>query len=117
METVEIKIGIDIISSYRFLKSYKAGGEAFIKRLFTPQEIRQNTKEQLVSIFCLKESIIKALQLPQDSWLTINTNRRANGKVECSFIDPKIAKMISSIDTSISHEGQWIVAAAIVVLQ
>lgn len=114
---MQTKIGIDIVLKSRFHKSLKTGKDAFLKRIFTPQELRQNSKDQLASIFCIKETIIKALELPQDSWLFINTNRKENGKVECSFLERTIAQNIISLDTSISHEREWIIGAAIVLLR
>lgn len=113
---MKVKTGIDLLRSKRFLESFKIGGEAFSRRVFTSQELKQNTREQLASIFCLKEAIIKALKLPVDSWLMISTNRQSDGKVECSFTDLKLAKKIISLDTSISHDGGWIVAVVFAIL-
>ncbi len=112
-----VKIGVDITTKTRFEKSLENGGNAFINHLFTPQELRQNTKDQLASIFCLKEAVIKALELPHNSWLKINTNRQSNGKVVCSFIDKDTATKISSLDTSISHEGEIIISVAAIILE
>lgn len=117
MFLMNTKIGIDIVRRKRFMQSLKRGSDSFSQHIFTAQEIRQNTKEQLASIFCLKEAVIKALELPQDVWLSINTNRKDNGKVYCSFLDSAIANRVASIDTSISHEGEWIIGVVVVVLQ
>ena len=114
---MRIKIGVDFSREERFLASFKKGGGSFLNRLFTNQELRQNSTAQLASIFSLKEAVIKALELPQNSWLQINTNRKENGKVECSFLNEKIAEKISSLDTSISHDGGWIIAEAVVILK
>lgn len=113
---MNIKVGTDVLDKKRFLDSYKNGGDPFLQHIFTPQELRQNSKEQLASIFCLKEAVIKALELPYDSWLIVSTNRKTNGKVECSFLDRKIAKRIISLDTSISHEEKMIVAVAVIII-
>lgn len=114
---MNVKIGIDITRKSRFLKSSQSGRESFVQRLFSPQELRQNTHEQLASIFCIKEAVMKALELSHDSWLTINTNRKANGKIAVSLTDSKIAQKVVSIDTSISHDGEWVIGAAVVVLK
>ena len=114
---MKIKTGIDIMEKKRFLESYEKGGEKFSSRIFTHQELKQNSKEQLASIFSMKEAIIKALQLPQSSWQVISTNRKGNGKVECSFTDEKIARKIKSLDTSISHDGGFIIAIAAAILE
>lgn len=114
---MDIRVGTDILRISRFLNSLSKGKDNFINHLFTPQEIRQNSKEQLAGIFCVKESVIKALGLPSNSWLKINTNRNGNGKVSISFLDSKIARKVKSLDTSISHDGGWIIAVAVVALE
>ncbi len=114
---MNIRVGTDIIDKSRFLESCKKGGNTFLEKLFTPIETRENSPEQLASIFCLKEAIVKALELPSSSWLEINTRRKSNGKVVCSFIDQNIARKISSIDTSISHEGNMIIAVCVVLIE
>lgn len=114
---MNIKIGTDILKQNRFLTSLEKGGNSFTNRLFTPQEIRQNSREQLASIYCVKEALIKALGLSMGSWLKINTNRGESGKVNISFLDQKIAKRIKNLDTSISHDGGWVIAVVIVILK
>lgn len=114
---MQVKIGTDILDKNRFLSSCEKGGDSFLTKIFTPHEIRVNNKDQLASIFCLKEAVVKALELQSSSWLSISTSRKGNGKVICSFTDVKIAKKIKSIDTSISHEDNMIVAVAVVIVQ
>ena len=114
---MNIRVGTDILRLSRFLNSLTKGKENFTEHLFTPQGIRQNSKEQLAGIFCVKEALIKALGLPSDSWLKINTNRTENGKVKISFLDSNIARKVKSLDTSISHDGGWIITVAVVILE
>lgn len=113
----KIKTGTDILDKNRFLESLKNGGEGFLEKIFTPFEIRENTPEQLAAIFCLKEAIVKALELPNSSWLSISTRRKSNGKVLTSFVDNNIARKTSSLDTSISHEGNLIIAICVVIVE
>ncbi len=113
---MNIKVGTDILDKRRFLKSCKSGGNTFLEKLFTPYEQRENSQEQLASIFCLKEALVKALELPNSSWLNINTTRKDNGKVDCSFTNEDIARRILSLDTSISHEREMIIAVAVVII-
>lgn len=112
-----IKTGIDVLDLNRFLSSAKKGKGAFLNRLFTPFEIRNNSPEQLASIFCVKESLTKTFELPYDSWLKINIARKKNGKLTCSFSEEKLAKKIISIDTSVSHEGNIIIAITVAILR
>ena len=117
MNSIYTKIGIDILSTKRFAKSLKQGGDTFLQRVFTPQELRQNSKEQLASIFCLKEAVIKALELSPGDWLLISTNRKQNGKIDCSLLSSTFSKRITSIDSSISHDRELIVGVAVIMLQ
>lgn len=114
---MQIKVGTDILDKDRFLKSCKNGGDTFLEKLFTPYELRENSKEQLASVFCLKEAIVKALQLPNSSWLSISTRRINNGKVSCTFTNETIARGITSLDTSISHEEKMIIAVAVIIIE
>lgn len=113
----KIKTGTDILDKNRFLESYKNGGPAFLEKIFTPFEMRENSPEQLASIFCLKEAVVKALELPNSSWLSISTRRKSNGKVLASLVDKNIARKISSLDTSISHEGNLVLAICAVIVE
>jgi phosphopantetheine--protein transferase-like protein len=114
---MQVKTGIDLLNSKQFLSSLKSGGEKFEQRVFTPQEIRQNNLEQLASIFALKEAVHKALELPSGSWLKISTNRQTNGKVKFSLLDSALAEPILSLDSSISHDGRWIIAIAVIIIK
>lgn len=111
-----IKTGTDITYENRFLTSLKRGKAVFLQSLFTAQEIRQNSELQLASIFCLKEAVMKALEMPHDSWLNISTDRTESGKVMCSILDRKTASTIKSLDTSISHDGGLIIAVAVALI-
>lgn len=114
---MQIKTGIDIMSRKRFHESLIKGAESFQKRVFLPQEQKQNTPEQLASIFSLKEAVMKALELPVGSWLTISTNRKPNGKISLSFLDKKLSRQIQTLDTSVSHDGEWVIAVAVICLK
>lgn len=114
---MNIKVGTDILDKRRFLKSCKNGGNTFLEKLFVPYELRENSQDQLASIFCLKEAIVKAMELPNSSWLSISTRRKENGKVNCTFTDEHIARRITSLDTSISHEGKMIIAVAVIIIE
>lgn len=112
-----IKCGVDILQSKRFNKDIKNLGTNFLHKLFSNQELSQNTPVQLASIFCLKEAIIKALGPNSISWLEINTNRKKSGKVLCSFTKKDIATKVISMDTSITHDNGIIVAIATLLMK
>lgn len=113
---MEIKTGIDILKRERFDDS-KRSGDAFLNRIFLPHELNENSEDQLASVFCVKEAIVKALQLSPGSWTTIATHREAGGKLLCTITDEALERRILSFDTSISHDGDYIVAVAVVLLQ
>ncbi len=114
---MQTKIGIDILNRLRFETAVTCGGQNFLERTFLPQELRQNTAFQLVSIFCVKEALIKALELSADSWRRISTNRDSSGKIRCSFISERTAAKIISLDVSVSHDEPWVIAVAVVVVK
>jgi phosphopantetheine--protein transferase-like protein len=114
---IVIKVGTDLLKLNRFIKSAENGKGPFLKRLFTPQELKQNSIEQLGSIFSLKEAAIKALSLSPGDWLKINTNRTKTGKVGITFLDSNLASKIISLDTSLSHDGGWIIAVVVAVIK
>lgn len=112
-----IKTGVDVLKTKRFLESAERGGDVFLKKIYTDYELRQNKGEQLASIFCVKEAIIKTMDLPPGSWLEINTKRNRRGKVECSFTNSEIARKVMALDTSVSHDGGLIIATAVAILK
>lgn len=112
-----IKCGVDILLAERFSQDTKKFGTTFLKKVFSNQELKQNTPDQLASIFCLKEALIKALGTKNISWLEISTSRNKDGKVDCSFTKINIARNIISMDTSISHDSGLIIAMAVILLK
>jgi holo-[acyl-carrier protein] synthase len=111
---MEIKTGIDLLDKRRFFASLQNGGDTFLQKIFTPHELRENNHDQLASIFCLKEAVVKALEMTPGSWLAIHTQRKGNGKLTCTFESVELARTISSIDTSVSHEGDMVAAVAVI---
>lgn len=107
---MQVRTGIDILDKKRFISSIHNGKDVFLEKIFTPEELRHNTHEQLASMFCVKEAIHKALELSPGSWQDIHLTRKENGKLHPSFTNADIAKNIVSLDTSVSHEGDLIVA-------
>lgn len=114
---MKILCGVDILSAKRFNQDIKKLGEPFFKKIFLNQELQQNTNDQLASIFCLKEAVVKAIGVPNVSWLEISTFRDKDGKVHCSFTKINIARKIISMDTSISHDNGLIIAMAVILLK
>ena len=112
---MQIKTGVDIVSVNEFEKSIKNGGQAFLIRCFNRIELNDQKVQHLSGIFAAKEAIIKALEFPADSWLTITVTSQKNGKSQANFIYLK-NKIISS-DISISHIKEYAVAVFTVILE
>lgn len=114
---MQVKVGIDILSKTRFLESVASGKEAFLEKIFTPQELRSNTHEQLASMFCLKEAVHKTFELIPGSWHSIHLRRLENGKISCTISPDILSVSIVSLDTSISHEDEIIVAVTSAIVE
>jgi phosphopantetheine--protein transferase-like protein len=111
---MDVKLGIDLLDKRRFFESLQNGGTTFLQKIFTPHELRENSDDQLASIFCVKEAVLKAFEMSPGSWLTIHTQRKENGKLTCTFESVDLARSVSSIDISVSHEGDMVVAVAVI---
>ncbi len=102
---IDMKIGIDIVQISRIEKSIKSGH--FLEGVFTPDE-REYCKnaENYAGLFAAKEAYLKALGCGID--------RRLN-EIEILHTDkgkPYI-KNVENSDLSISHDGDYAIAAVI----
>lgn len=103
-----IKTGVDIIYLPRFKTSVKRAGQTFLKRVFQENELEDKRIEHLAGIFAAKEAIIKALNLPIDSWLSIKITNTASGQPKVQIFNSQLATLSYSI--SISHDGNYVIA-------
>lgn len=112
-----IKTGCDIVSTERFTQAIERSDTSFLKRIFTPLELaRAQTTHTLMGIFAAKESIIKALDLPADSWLTIEIAKLPSGKPIAYLLDYDTTNVMSS-DISIAHDGAYACAISCFLLK
>jgi holo-[acyl-carrier protein] synthase len=81
---VPVAIGVDLIERTRVMRSYARFGERFLRRVFTPTELKQanNQIERLVGRFAAKEACSKALGTGMISvaWREIEIIRGTGGK-------------------------------------
>ena len=108
-----MKIGIDIVEVKRIAKLIR--NKAFLKRVFTDQEImycseRVNKAEHYAVRFAAKEAVWKALGMGGISLRDISVKNRSNGKPEV-LIKGKNRK---DIVISLSHTENYAVAVAII---
>ncbi len=123
---MEIKVGIDIIEVDRIKQSIEELGEAFIKRIYTDNEIKycesknQNKYQHYAARFAVKEAAFKAIStLITDkysiSWKNVETVDDDRGKPNIKFlaltkqVEKELSK-INSIDVSISHIKEYAIA-------
>lgn len=133
MNITFIRVGCDIVNIPRFQKILTRT-PATRKRLFLPREEKDASFERLAGIFAAKEAVIKALGLKAGDWKKIEVIKKINGRPEVKLLkfsaeggsairlsSPSKSsggnKKIVSRDISISHDGDYAMAAAIFMLE
>lgn len=122
---MKIVSGIDLVYIPRFKKTLKSGGENFLRRVFHETELVHpgGVIQHLAGIFAAKESIIKALGLPTDSWHEIRITHHKNGaprvQIEnCPLRRIEASKLkIENCSLSISHDGNYVIAQFLGILE
>lgn len=98
-------LGIDLVNIPEFTQRLAAGGDAFLKKAFRPEERQNHTPEHLAGLWAAKEAIIKAGALEGGSWLMIRISHEPSGKPH-AFVGTQ------EYDISIAHHGDYAVAVA-----
>lgn len=105
-----LRVGVDIVHISKMRE--RAQSEEFLKRTFHQNEIRNGTAQHLAGVFAAKEAFFKAVG--QDvSWLDLEIFYE-HGRPMIR-VAPHIGTM-KSVDISISHDGDYAIACAIVEL-
>ena len=112
-----IGIGVDITEVRRIRQAVEKWGQDFLKRVFTPAEIknaktRTSFYQHLAGRFAAKEAIFKAVGDNQLSWQDIQIDNDQEGKPVCLFLNGR-GKNIN-VHISISHVKTYAVANAVV---
>jgi len=122
-------IGIDVVEVERIGSSMDEFGEAFVKRIFTPNEIVYCKSQKRPAIhyaarFAAKEAIAKAFGTgigKQISWLDMEISRQPSGepKVIMSGGGEKYAQSLKVVDIKISltHAEHYAAANAVVLVE
>lgn len=105
-----IKTGIDLTKDNRILS--KLNDKSFLKRIYHPSELE--LKDKLVSIFCLKEAVFKALNL-KVCWHDVEVKYEKNKPI-INLSDAIKPKNLESLDCSISHETGFTTAVVVILL-
>lgn len=114
---MKIVTGVDLVYLPRFKKALKSGGENFLKRVFHEQELKyppSENIEHLAGIFAAKEAVMKALNLPKDSWHDIHVTYGESGAPKV-ILTSHFSLHTSSI--SIAHNGQYVIAQFVGILE
>lgn len=124
-----IKCGVDLVYLPRFKKSLNRGGENFLRRIYHEQELihlrgglawhtkvhLEGETSHLAGIFAAKEAVIKALDLPIDSWLNIKVVKNSKGTPTIELRTYNLQLTTSSL--SISHDHNYVIAQFIAILK
>lgn len=106
------RVGCDVVSIPRFRTALVRGGDGFLTRLFLPTELAEpRAVESLAGMMAAKEAVLKALALPIGSWHSIEIAKEESGRPVTRLF--KEISQPSSLDISISHDGDYAFAVAV----
>lgn len=109
---MKVRTGIDIASVERF----KNISPAFIERVFTPFELEDMRPEHLAGVFAAKEAFIKASGITVEKYHDLEIQKSGNRPV-IIYSEESLALKIISCDISISHETEFAVACASLLIE
>lgn len=122
-----VGMGVDIIEVPRVRAAIERFGERFLRRLFTPGEIRYceskaNKYERFAARFAAKEAALKAIGTGLSrgiSWQDVEVVREPSGRPTLAFTGKaaEFAKRLGSQRASISITHTELVAFAQVILE
>ena len=104
-----IGTGVDITEVRRIRQAVEKWGDDFLKRVFTPEEIKNaKTKtsfyQHLAGRFAAKEAIFKAVGDNELSWQDVQIHNDQHGKPVCQFLNRgKNIDVHISISLSLIH--------------
>jgi len=116
-------IGIDIIKIDRIEKFVKKFGEKAFKRFLSENEIRNNRQnfKRLAGYWAVKEAISKSLKVgigKDFSFLDVEILKDERGAPIAKLSEQVIQKFsIKDISISITHDGDYAIAVAVVELK
>ena len=124
-----IRQGVDITSVKRIRQAVERHGKAFLRRIFTPQEIaycetKRMKYEHYAARFAAKEAAMKAFEIRRENayhFKEIEIRRTATGKPEI-YLAPASRKRFripkqSQIELSMAHEREFAIATVVMVYE
>lgn len=114
---MKIVSGMDLVYIPRFKKTLKSGGENFLRRVFHETELAHpgGVIQHLAGIFAAKETVMKALGLPVDSWHDIQITNNTSGLPKVKITNYQL--LITSYSLSISHDGNYVIAQFVAIIK
>jgi holo-[acyl-carrier protein] synthase len=117
-----IGTGVDLVEVSRFEKAARRHGERFLKRLFTPSEMRYASQrktmmQHLAARFAAKEAVVKALGAPKGlglKWKDLEVTRSKSGKPGVLFRGSMSRWKKRTVHLSLTHTHEHAIATAIV---
>ena len=112
-----IGTGVDIIEVRRMQQAVGKWGSEFLKRVFTPEELknaktRGSLYQHLAGRFAAKEAVFKALGDKGLNWHDVQILNDKEGKPNCIILNGRAKKI--EVHISISHVKNYAVANAII---
>lgn len=112
-----IGTGVDITEVRRLQKAVEKWGDAFLKRIFTDEELdnaknRAGLYQHLAGRFAAKEAVFKALGDSELNWKDVQILNDKEGKPLCEILNRSGKKI--EVHISISHVKTYATAFAIV---
>ncbi len=112
---MKIVTGVDLVYLPRFTKALKSGGQDFLHRVFHESELTNQDTAHLAGIFAAKEAVMKALDLPKNSWHEVYVVHKASGAPKVEILH--LTSSIINHSLSISHDGNYIIAQFTAILK
>lgn len=113
VENLRVRVGIDLVSIPRL--TALLSDTAFLQHAFQPVERQDSRPEHLAGILAAKEACFKAIGR-QPIWLAVVVAGSCNHP-QLSLAPAIEPPGLVSLDVSITHEGDYAVAAVVMLLR
>ncbi|MBT3463970.1 4'-phosphopantetheinyl transferase superfamily protein [archaeon] len=104
---MKIHTGIDMVKISNIEELIK--NPKNVEKTFSESELIDVKPHKLAGIFALKEAFFKASQIKIKKWKEIVVKKHDNGKPYIVFDNDLIDFKVSSMDCSISHDGEYVI--------
>jgi len=115
---MRVAVGVDIEKIERIKKLYELYGDRFVKRIFSEDEFdylnrKTDPSPHLAGMWAAKEACIKVFGRISPKKVSIMHEESGKPKL---VLPENVAKRVISVDVSISHTGEYAVAAVVALL-